>query len=331
MKISMSYSPYWLVDKVSAIAISSAILEVSKTTDKPIIILSAMGSLRDFEAEIFDGSHIPIVTSATNAAEAIGALIRYSQNLKRYKEAQDFGQLQASVNVEEIKESLKSGNRTLTENESKKLLSYYGMTITEEAIAKSLDETMEIADRIGYPVALKVNSPQIIHKTDTSSIKLDIRNKTELKTAYHEVIANAKKYNAKADIQGVLVQEMVEGGTEVIIGVSHDPQFGPTIMFGLGGIFVELLKDISLRIVPITRRDAEEMVRGINGVQILEGFRGRPKADIDSLIDTLLRISRLCEDLGEIVSEIDINPVMVFDSGKGVKVVDALVVLRNQS
>ena len=317
------------VDKVSAIAVSSAILEVSKTTDKPFILLSAMGSLRDFESEIFDGSHIPIVTSAANATEAIAALSKYSQNIKKHKESRDFGQPQVLINVEEIKESLKSGSKTLTEHESKKLLSYYGITVTEEAIAKTPKEAIEITDKIGYPVALKVDSPQIMHKTDAGAIRINVGNEIELIAAFHEVIANAKKYDPEAEIQGVLVQEMVKAGTEVIVGVSHDPQFGITIMFGLGGIFVELLKDISLRITPITRRDAEEMIKEIKGLKILEGFRGRPKADIDSLIDTLLRISRLCEDLGEIVSEIDINPLMVFDNGKGVKVVDALMALRN--
>ena len=317
------------VDKVSAMAVSSAVLEVSKTTDKPFILLVAMGSLRDFEAKIFDGSHIPIVTSAANATEAIAALIQYSQNLKKYKESRDFGESQVAVNVEEIEKSLRSGSQTLTEYESKKLLSLYGITTTEEAIAKSPQEAVEIAKRIGYPVALKVVSAQVMHKTDAGAIRLNVDNEMKLMAAFHEVIANTKKYDATADIQGVLIQEMVEGGTEVIVGVSHDLQFGATIMFGLGGIFVELLKDISIRVAPITRREAGEMVREIKGAKILEGFRGRPEADIECLINTLLSISRLCDDLGEMISAIDINPLMVFANGKGVKVVDALIRLQN--
>ncbi len=218
--------------------------------------------------------------------------------------------------------------KAMTEYESKKILSCYGIPITEEAIAKSPEEAATIANSIGYPVALKVVSPQILHKTDARAIKLNIRNETELKAAYQEVIANSKRYDPKAEIQGVLAQEMVQGGREMIVGVSHDPQFGPTIMFGLGGIFVEVMKDIALRVAPITRNDAEEMIKEIKGRNILGAFRDKPEADIDSIIDTLLKISKLCDDLRETVLEIDINPLMVFDKGKGVKVVDALVVLR---
>ena len=146
---------------------------------------------------------------------------------------------------------------------------------------------------------------------------------------YHEIIAGSKKYDPKAEIRGVLVQEMVRDGREVIIGMSRDPQFGATIMFGLGGVFTEILDDISLRVAPITRNDAEEMVREVKGHKILEAFRGKPEADIEGIIDTLLRVSQLSMDLGDIISEIDINPLMVFDKGEGVKAVDALVVLRS--
>ena len=315
------------VEKASAIAVSSAVVDASKVTDKPFILLHARGSLRDFEEEIFAGSHIPITYSAANAVEAIAALIEYSQNLKTYKEPRDFGP--EVSDVEELKEWLSSAGKTLTEHEAKKLLSRYGIPVTEEDIAKSPEEAVQIANRIGYPVVLKVASPQIIHKTDAGAIKLNIPNETELVTAYHEVVANSRKYDPKAEIQGVLVQEMIKDGREVIIGMSRDPQFGATIMFGLGGVFVEVLEDTSLRVAPLTRRDAEEMVREVKAYKMLQVFRGKPEADIDGIIDTLLRISRLCEDLKEIVLEIDVNPLIVFDKGNGVKVVDALVVLEN--
>jgi len=158
--------------------------------------------------------------------------------------------------------------------------------------------------------------------------QLNIRNKNELIDAYDQILANAKKYNSKAEIRGILVQEMVQDGREVIVGISQDPHFGPTIIFGLGGIFVEIFKDFSLRVAPITRDDAEEMVREIRGYNILEAFRGKRKADIGAIIDTLLRVSQLSIDLGNSISEIDINPLLVFDEGKGIKVVDALVVLK---
>jgi acyl-CoA synthetase (NDP forming) len=315
------------VEKASAIAVSSAVVDASKATDKPFILLHARGSLRDFEEEIFAGSHIPITYSTANAVEAIAALIKYSQSLKTYKEPRDFGP-EVSVNVEELEEWLSSAGKTLTEHEAKKLLSRYGIPVTEEDIAKSPEEAVQIANRIGYPVVLKVASPQIIHKTDAGAIKLNIPNETKLITAYHEVIANSKKYDLKAEIQGVLVQEMIKDGREVIIGMSRDPQFGPTIVFGLGGVAVEVLEDTSLRVAPLTRRDTEEMVKEVKAYKMLQAFRGKPEADVDGIIKTLLRISRLSKDLEDTISEIDINPLMVFDKGKGVKVVDALVVLE---
>lgn len=316
------------VEKASAIAISSAVVNASKVVDKPFVLLHVRGSLRDFEEEIFAGSSIPITYSASDAVKTVEALIKYSKSLRTYKEPKDFGP-GVSVNVREIKEWLSSGGKTLTEHEAKKLLSRYGIPVTKEDIAKSPEEAVRIANRIGYPIALKVVSPQIIHKTDAGAIKLNISNETELLNAYHEVIANSKKYNPKAEIQGVLVGEMLKDGREVIIGMSRDPQFGPSIVFGLGGVAVEVLEDISLRLAPLTRRDAEEMIKEIKAYNMLKAFRGKPEADIDGIVDTLLRISNLVRDLEEIVVEIDINPLIVLDKGKGVKVADALFVLAD--
>jgi acyl-CoA synthetase (NDP forming) len=218
--------------------------------------------------------------------------------------------------------------KILTEYESKNLLSHYGIPITKEAVAKSPEEAVRIASRIGYPVALKVDSPDILHKTDVDVIVLNLHSENELIKAYHKIVANAQKYNAKAEIRGVLVQEMVKDAREVMVGMSRDPQFGPVIMFGLGGVFVEVLKDVSLRVAPLTRHDAEEIVREIKGHKILGTFRGKPEADIDGIIDTLLKLSKLSIDLQDAIYEIDINPLMVLDKGNGIKAVDALVVLR---
>ena len=198
----------------------------------------------------------------------------------------------------------------------------------KEAVAGSLEEALEIASKIGYPVVLKIDSPDITHKTDAGAIKLGISNQTELINAYNEIITNSKKYAPEARIGGVLVQEMIKGAREVIVGMSHDPQFGPIIMFGLGGIFVEVFKDVSLRVAPLTRADAEEMVKEVRGYEILKAFRGKPEADVEGIVDVLLRLSRLAVDLGDVLSEIDINPLMVLDKGKGVKAADALVVLQ---
>jgi acetate---CoA ligase (ADP-forming) len=316
------------VERASAIAVSSAVVNASKVVDKPFFLLHVRGSLRDFEEDIFAGSSIPVSYSASDVVKAIEALVKYSESLKRRDEREDLGP-EISVNVEEIKGRLSSAGKTLTEHESKKLLSRYGIPVTREAIAQSPEEAVRIADQIGYPVALKVVSPQITHKTDAGAIKLDVSSKAELVTAYREVVANARKYDPRAEIDGVLIQEMLKGAREVIIGVSRDPQFGPSIVFGLGGVAVEVLEDICLRVAPITTTDAEEMIRGVKAYRMLEPFRGKPEADTVGIVETLLRVSKLAKDLEEVVVDIDINPLMVFDKGEGVKVADALVVLAD--
>jgi len=156
-----------------------------------------------------------------------------------------------------------------------------------------------------------------------------VGSKEEIIQIYDGLIENARKYNSNARINGILVQEMIQGGSEVMIGMSQDPQFGPTIVFGLGGIFVEILKDISLRVAPISPADAEQMVKEIKGYPMLTGVRGKKRADIEAVVDVLLRISKLAKDWEDTISEIDINPLIVFDEGHGVKAVDALVVLKS--
>ncbi len=217
----------------------------------------------------------------------------------------------------------------LTEHQVKLLLSCYGIPVTREEVATSANQAAQIAEKLGCPVAMKISSPQIIHKSEAGGIQLNLSEKTLVEKAYRELVQSGKKYKPEAVIEGVLVQEMVSGGTEVIIGVSKDPTFGPTIMFGLGGIFVEILQDVSLRVLPITRRDAEEMVREIKGYEILKGARGKSKADVKVIVDILLKVSALAMDLGESIAEIDLNPVIVLPEGKGARVVDALIIREN--
>jgi len=217
-------------------------------------------------------------------------------------------------------------SKILSYKESVNILSRYGIPIAKGDIATSPEEAVEIANRIGYPVVLKVISPQIIHKTDANVLKLGVKTESELVNCYHEIIDNAERYNPRAQIEGVLVQEMIQEGVEVIVGIFRDQQFGPVILFGLGGIFVEVLKDISLRVPPITRYDAEEMIKEIKGYRILEGFRGKTRSDIEAVIDVLLKVSRLSVDLKDIVLEMDLNPIIVGPKDRGAKVVDARLI-----
>lgn len=197
--------------------------------------------------------------------------------------------------------------------------------VAEFKLVKNFDEALKFVDKIGFPVVLKVVSPQIVHKTDVGGVYLGIRSKPELQKAFKKVLAGIRKKLPKARIKGFLIQKMVENGQEVIIGSKRDEQFGQTLMFGLGGIFVEIFEDVSLRVVPITRRDAEEMVKEVKAYKILKGYRGR-RYDVQALIKMLLRISRILEK-NQKIREMDINPIIVLR--KGALVVDARIVLED--
>jgi acyl-CoA synthetase (NDP forming) len=195
-------------------------------------------------------------------------------------------------------------------------------------LANSVDAAVEAATRLGFPVALKVDSPDILHKTEAGVVRLDLRDAAQVRSAYAEVMASAKAYAPQARITGVSVQEMVGDGVEVIVGVSCDPQLGPVLLFGSGGVMVEVYNDVALRRCPITRREAQAMIAEVKGARLLQGFRGRPAADLDVLADTLVRVSHLAMHMDGHLAELDINPLTVLPSGQGVKAVDALVVLR---
>jgi acyl-CoA synthetase (NDP forming) len=232
------------------------------------------------------------------------------------------------VNQQEVFGMLNAKKGSWNEFESKKLISLYNISITKEKLATSVEEAKEMAEEIGYPVVLKVMSHDITHKTEAGIIALNVKDEVELRACYHEILKNAKKYKPQADIQGVLVQERVKEGIEVIVGMSQDPQFGPVLMFGLGGTAVEVMKDVSFRVPPITRLDAEAMIKEVRAYKILEGIRGKKMADIEAIIDTLMNLSHLSLMLKDSVAELDINPLIVFEKGEGAKAVDALVVSK---
>jgi acetyltransferase len=210
------------------------------------------------------------------------------------------------------------------------VLAEYGIPVTREEMATSRADAQVIARRVGFPVALKVQSPDISHKTEARAVRLNLASEAEVAAAYDEVLANARAYNQAARIDGVLVQEMVVGGIEVILGVTNDDLFGPAVMFGLGGIFAEVMKDVAFRLAPVTAAVARDMVGEIKGYPVLAGARGRPPADVDALVDAIVRLSALAVDLREHVAELDINPLVVMPRGSGVKAVDALIKPRGR-
>jgi acetyl-CoA synthetase (ADP-forming) len=224
-----------------------------------------------------------------------------------------------------INELIAAGRYQLTEPEAKALVQAAGIPVVKTLLCHSAREAAQAALSIGYPVAMKVVSTDIIHKSDIGGVVLNIENANSLTRAYRDIMKTVKAKQPSAVINGVAVQAMAGKGTEVIVGVTKDPQFGPVIMFGLGGILVELLKDISFRIVPINRRDATEMIQEIKGFPLLNGYRGQPAADLVALENIILKVAALVETRPEI-RELDLNPIIV--DAEGAVVVDARVTLE---
>lgn len=221
-------------------------------------------------------------------------------------------------------------NRTvLTEIESKQILQHIGIPVPDFRLATSADEAVELAQFIGFPLAMKIVSPEIIHKSDAKGVMLNIKNESELRSSYEEIIRNAKKYNPNAEITGVSIQEMIKGGKEVIVGMNRDAVFGPVLLFGAGGIFVEVLRDITLKVLPLADRDIENMFSEIQASKILTGYRGSPPADLSSLKEIIQKIAKLSFELPEI-SEFELNPVIVYEQGNGAVALDARIILDHR-
>jgi len=222
-------------------------------------------------------------------------------------------------------ETRKEKRKYLLETEAKTICMEYGIPVTKFKLAKSEQEAIRFANEIGYPIVLKIASPDIIHKFDVGGVILNLKNQAEVKDAYNKILANIKRHKSDAKIVGIVVQEMAPPSTEVIVGATKDPQFGPALMFGLGGIFVEVLKDVTFRIAPITEEDAREMITEVKAYPILKGYRGQPPADIEAIVKILLNTSKLVMEHQEI-KELDLNPIMVYE--KGAKTVDARIILE---
>ncbi len=222
-------------------------------------------------------------------------------------------------------EARKEKRKYLLETEAKTICMEYGIPVTKFKLAKSEQEAVKFANEIGYPIVLKIASPDIIHKFDVGGVMLNLKNQAEVKDAYNQILANVKRHKSDAKIIGIVVQEMAAPSTEVIVGATKDPQFGPALMFGLGGVFVEVLKDVTFRIAPITEEDAREMITEVKAYPILKGYRGQPPADIEAIVKILLNTSKLVMDHQEI-KELDLNPIIVYE--KGAKTVDARIILE---
>ncbi len=232
-----------------------------------------------------------------------------------------------------FKTALAEGRTFVLEHEAKDIMKEYGIPIPPYDTAATEDEAAKKAEAIGFPVVLKILSKDILHKSDAGGVKINLKDKAQVREAYQEIMKNAKNYGKKEGIdvdlsRGVFISDFADMGTEVIVGVTLDPQFGHALMFGLGGIFVEVLKDVTFRLIPMTEIDAREMVREIKAAKILDGVRGESPRDVDALVDVILKVSKMVEQNPEII-ELDCNPTFVYEMGKGALVVDARIIIES--
>ncbi|HUT55751.1 MAG TPA: acetate--CoA ligase family protein [bacterium] len=300
---------------------------VAKGIDKPILC-SFMGIVDVSEGiKILEENGIPDFNFPEEAVRAMGSMVRLGELLRLERRAVRRVAADRETAGGIIKRKLGDNPKyMMPQKEANEILQCYGFPLLRSLILKSLGEIGPAAQDIGFPVAMKIQSPDIIHKFDAGGVMLKINSEEEARKAYDTIIANAKKYKADADITGVLMEQMARGGVEVILGSTRDPKFGPICMFGLGGTFVEVLKDVTFRVAPMWEVSAEIMIRSIKAYRVLQGVRGMPPADVEAIKDCILRLSQLVSDHPEI-AELDINPLIVYAEGQGCVVADSRILL----
>ncbi len=311
-------------------AIAATVAEVTPPYGKPTLVCQmALGEI-DETLAIWTKARLPHYSFPEEAARAMGAMARYAASIQpASQEVKCF----TDVDREALKNLLvrvrMTGRRHLLEPEAHELFRDYGFQVAPFHWAHSPEEAAWAAESLGYPVALKIVSPEVIHKFDVGGVRLNLNDPKEVSQAYREVLAAVAAAQPQADLQGALVQKMAAKGRETILGMTRDPQFGPLLMFGLGGTYVEIFKDVIFRVAPISEHWAEKMIRDLKGFQIFTGYRGEPPADLGAIAQCLERLSQLVLDFPEI-KELDINPLMVFPEGQGAAVLDARVFISEQ-
>ncbi len=309
---------------------ANAVGKLSQRTDKPILGVF-MGEERAKAGEdVLASYNVPNYKFPEQAARAFAAMRDYI--VARDRPEAEYVQFDVDkATVRRVFDQIYTEGRvSVGEAEAREVAKAYGLRLPQSELAASADEAVRIANQIGYPVVLKIASPDILHKTDVGGVKVGLQNAADVRDAFDLIVYRATRYVPDARIWGCLVQEMVPmNGIEVLVGMSKDPQFGPLVTFGLGGILVEALKDVTFRVAPFGRQDAEEMLDEIRAHSLLAGVRGRPPADREAMVDTLLRINQLVTDFPEIV-EMDINPLMVYEAGQGAITLDMRLVLKSK-
>jgi len=308
---------------------AKVIVELSRRyPSKPILAIFMGGGKVEKATRILIENNIPVYDMPERAVTAVLGLSNYREfrelltKALEYVEVFDVDKEKALEIIEEVR---RQGRRVLLEHEAKEIVRSYGIPVVPTKLAVSEDRAVEIARKLGYPVVVKISSPDIIHKSDIGGVITNLKSDDEVAEAFRTVISNARRYVPTASIYGATVQKMVPKGREVIIGATKDPVFGHLIMFGLGGIYIELFKDVSFRLAPLSMYEAKEMITETKAYTLLRGFRGEPPADINSIVNILLRVSKLVTDIPQIV-EIDINPLFVYEIGA--IAVDARIIIE---
>jgi acetyltransferase len=270
---------------------------------------------------------VPVFKFPENAAKAFGALYQYARWLNRQRLAQFDMQHDRQGAARIIEDCLKNGKTHIGELEGIGLLKCYGFNVLPNQLAKNAGEAAALAEDMGYPVVLKIVSAQILHKSDAGGVELGLENSDDVIQAFDKIITRAGEYDPAAKIEGVLVQKMASPGSEVILGLNRYPVFGPLLMVGIGGIFVEVFQDVVFRLAPIGRNEARRMVRQIRGYRLFQGFRGRPQADVETIERSLVSLSHMANNHPEIM-ELDINPLLVHARGHGATAADCRIILK---
>jgi acetyltransferase len=306
-------------------------VDESGIKDKPICVSYVGGEKSEAAMAWLVENGIPAYGAPDIAINAMAALREYAKMKEVASEEAAPSPAGSREKALKIIQAARAEKRdALTEIEAKEVFSAYGLPVTTTKLAKSEDEAVKLAQEIGYPVVMKIVSPDILHKSDAGGVKVNIKDEAGARDAFRTIMKNAKAYKENARIHGIAVQEMAPWGTEVILGSTNDSTFGPTMMFGLGGIFVEVLKDVTFRVAPVPASQSARMLGEIRGAPILRGVRGESPRDQQALAQTICTYSSMIVDLADEVAESDANPVLVYEEGKGLKVVDARIILKKK-
>jgi len=309
-----------------SLAVAKAAVQAAQKTGKPVLMFSNLCA--GFQQEVqqaLDAGGVPYLQGTRETLQAMRAFVSYA-SFRRRREKPSIAGCPSPAALANWRKKLEETRKGLSEVEGRRLLAAYGIPGPQEAVATTVVEAVKAAERIGYPVVLKILSPDIQHKTEIDGVRVGLKDGVAVSAAFHKVMESARQHHPQAQLEGVVIQEMMPGdAVEVILGILRDPHFGPVVVFGAGGVLVEVLKDSSLRLPPLSREDALEMIHETKGARLLQGFRGRPPADLNALVDALVHLSQLAVDLGDLVAALDINPLMVLPAGEGVRAVDALL------